>query len=341
LLRNQVGGVLEEWRNSLEEEPGLWKTLVEQYALLRGATCQMSAPFSEAEVLTEAYDLVVVDEAARTDPGELMIPLTLGKRILLVGDQKQLPPFVDSLVVRRLEAEDSSYLALLNEQSFFGELFEALPENNKTMLNRQYRSHPIIGNAISAAFYQGLLKSGPEDRVARASWQAERTPFWGLHENHPLCWIDTDQTTCQRSTTSNPVESELAIGMITKALPKVEGTEKQIGVIGFYQDQVKNLQAQLEKAVPNYSRFLEVGTVDSFQGKEFPLVILLTSRFDPTQGRVGFLALPNRVNVAVSRAQRQLLIIGSVNTLLHKDEGSPPFKAFASAAGTDLHYIAP
>jgi superfamily I DNA and/or RNA helicase len=74
---------------------------------------------------------------------------------------------------------------------------------------------------------------------------------------------------------------------------------------------------------------------------EFPVVILVCSRHNPKTGEVGFLSLPNRVNVALSRCQRQLLIIGSKTTILHEDrnKGSQSLKDFVSAAGNDLYSV--
>jgi hypothetical protein len=345
VLAGQKGGVLMQWLLALEEQPGLWKELVEKYAEIRGATCQMAAPEARRELLgavDASYDLVVLDEAARADPGEILIPLTLGKTLLLVGDQKQLPPFIDDLAAKKLQKEDSSGLELLKEQSFFQEVFDALPDTNKTMLNRQYRCHPVMGHAISQAFYDGKLHSGPALPVDYANWAVKKTPGWDLFDNHPLCWINTDLMPSQRQCDSlNPDESDLALEIINRSLPTLSGTDKQIGVITFYREQLNHLHAKLETAVPNHARILELNTVDSFQGKEFPLVILLTSRHDVAQGRVGFLNLPNRVNVAVSRAQCQLVIIGSRGTLLHPSNGSAPFKAFSRAAGANLKFAGP
>ena len=341
VIQKQVGGVLAEWRNAWIEEPGLWKRLEEKYAEIRGATCQMASPQPTWDGIdvSEQYDLVVIDEAARTDPGELLIPLTLGKALLLVGDQKQLPPYIDDLAARKLQQDDPTGLDLLREQSYFNELFESLPESNKTMLNRQYRCHPVIGAAISQAFYDGRLSSGPPLPADYASWAASKTPTWEIFDNHPLCWRDTDRMNSGLvSTNCNPLESEWAVEIINKVISTIVDEGKQIGVIAFYREQLKHLQAQLEQAIPNYNRLIELGTVDSFQGKEFPFVILLTSRCDPKSGRVGFLELPNRVNVAVSRAQSQLVILGSRSTLLHNSKGSMPFKNFVAAAGQNMKF---
>ena len=95
--------------------------------------------------------------------------------------------------------------------------------------------------------------------------------------------------------------------------------------------------------IPEGRKLIEVGTVDAFQGKEFPIIVLSCCRHDPVRGTVGFLALPNRLNVALSRAQQQLIIVGSQATLLHPEpgRGSQPMKDFCAAAGPNLRIFRP
>jgi superfamily I DNA and/or RNA helicase len=289
--------------------------------------------------ILNSYDLVIIDEAARADLGDLLIPMSLGKTILLVGDQNQLPPYLDELAARELEKENTRYLNMLRERSFFQELFEALPETNRTMLNRQYRCHPVIGQAISNAFYGRGLLSGPENPDAYQTWEASKQPAWGIGEDSPLCWINTDGLTNAICKTVNQEETHIAKVVLERVFATGELNGQKVGLITFYRDQMHNVAAMLEECFPEHQRLVELGTVDSFQGKEFPLVVLLTSRHDPDRGRAGFLSLPNRVNVAVSRAQRQLVIIGSRKTLLHSGGGSKPFKDLVRAAGVNLKEI--
>lgn len=340
VLGKHAGGVLERWKCALAERPNLWKRLAEEYSELRGATCQMAGSAGRDDILN-SYDLVIIDEAARADLGDLLIPMSLGKTILLVGDQNQLPPYVDDLAARELERENTPYLKMLRERSFFQELYEALPEANRTMLNRQYRCHPVIGQAISNAFYGRSLLSGPENPDAYQKWAFTKHPAWGIGHDSPLCWFNTDGLTNAICKTVNQEETRIAKMILERVFAAGERNAQQVGLITFYRDQMHSVAAMLEECFPEYRRLVELGTVDSFQGKEFPLVVLLTSRHDPGRGRAGFLSLPNRVNVAVSRAQRQLVIIGSKRTLLHPEGGSTPFKDFVKAAGINLKEISP
>jgi superfamily I DNA and/or RNA helicase len=111
---------------------------------------------------------------------------------------------------------------------------------------------------------------------------------------------------------------------------------KQVGVICFYNSQISNINEKITDDID--IEYFKIGNVDSFQGMEFPYVILVCSRHDIKNGKVGFLKLANRINVAVSRAQSQLIIVGSYETLCstNKYGGSKPIKDFVNAAGNNL-----
>ena len=88
-----------------------------------------------------------------------------------------------------------------------------------------------------------------------------------------------------------------------------------MGLISFYRDQVAKLESRLDELNrPNLRRMISVGTVASFQGHEFPLVVLSCVRSN-AEGRVGFLKPLQHTNVAMSRAQRQLIVVGDSKTL--------------------------
>lgn len=350
-------GVIESWYRSLEENPGLLQELKEKYATTIGATCQKAADYGgKWNSAPEFFDYVIIDEAARSEVFELLIPMTLGKRILLVGDQNQLPPFYERLFLRQAADLAGVPFDWMTSSTLFGEIYESLPAENRVMLDIQYRCHPHIGDAISRAFYKGTLRSGaeiPEGPFYR-EWLESKTPKWGLVNNHPFVWIDTGVSNDTQEGGSNPrcnsFETKIVGELLMKfqtCFGKPENKESfpkiRVAVIAFYGEQVNDIKEFLSVKFPKSEDWLQVGTVDSFQGKEFPLVILSCSRTDPERGRVGFLVLPNRVNVAVSRAQSQLIVIGSRSTILHPDSncGSTPFKELVKYAEGNLVFLTP
>jgi len=338
-------GVLQEWKRSLEEDPNGWRNAHNRYAQIVGATCQMASPGREWGI-EDWFDYVIIDEAARSEVYDLLIPMVQGKRILLVGDQKQLPPMVEHAIMEKLEMEETINPVWLREQSLFGDLHEQLPTVNRIMLDTQYRSHPMIGDALSKAFYEGQILSGPGiiGSSEHARWLSTKQAQWGFFEDHPMVWVDSDAAFTGKATHCCVEESEIVLRLVDDYLSRMTSSYHgvSVGIIGFYARQVDHIES-LFTGRPELSQRISVGTVDSFQGKEFPAVILCCSRHDPTDGRVGFLNFPNRVVVALSRAQKQLIVVGSRTTLLHRDrlKGCAPIKRFVDAAGDNMRFADP
>ena len=292
----------------LGRRPTLLNELNDKYHTVVGLTCQRAD--TKANIATKhPYDLAIIDEAGRGSPTDLLIPMTLARRCILIGDQHQLPPSVDEELGRALEADEHINL---EQETFFGALYERLPLENRTMLSIQYRMHEAIGNLVSELFYNQELRSHYSGALA-----SQRRSTLGLFGNTPMVWIDTsEQLGSHEIREVNPLELELIDRMLSELAPLlVQSPEKQVGIIAFYKRQAAQIQTLLlpRENRPDLRDLIEVGTVDAFQGKEFPLVILSTVRHN-VQGRVGFLSLPNRINVAFSRAQRQLIILGSRTT---------------------------
>ena len=157
-----------------------------QAALLRAAQVVAGTCIGIAAVkgLPELdFDICIVDEASKATPTELLVPLSRCRRWVVVGDQKQLPPFVDEgfrdpEMLERFGLDERSIKATL-----FDRLQELLPAGCKTMLSTQYRMVPPIGNLISECFYSGSLRSAPKE------W--DRTFEKALSK--PVVWLSTSR----------------------------------------------------------------------------------------------------------------------------------------------------
>lgn len=346
-LRATRSGAILDWQRALRQDPIIWREICQRYAQVVGATTQMASTTAGPGEI-DWYDYVIVDEAGRSNLFDLLIPMTLGQRILLLGDQQQLPPFIEDTLLARGDEADAARVrelqANLASQTLFRELYDRLPQDNRIMLNVQYRMHPVIGDAISGAFYDGQLDSGPEDpsSPSYAEWLSTKQPRWGLYGNSPLVWVESGSDQLSRSKHQNEREVTIVQDLVRQALAvhpaeRMAQGERFLGIISFYSSQVRLIEEAIA-GFPNARNHVQVGTVDSFQGKEFPLIILSCCRHDPAAGAVGFLTLSNRWNVALSRAQCQLIIVGSAATFLHSDSsrGSQPVRDFVAAAGPSL-----
>jgi predicted ATPase len=280
-----------------------------------GITCSQSA--SRRFLDWKAFDVVIIDEVSKCTPPEILIPALKAKKLVLVGDHRQLPPMLNNDTLEELAAalntteEELGYL----RESLFKQQFEVAPDSIKTMLNIQYRMHPQIMSVINQ-FYDYQLQCGlvnPDQQ--RAHYVAGEK----IKDQHHIIWWRTPTTSQYRETrdgTSFYNQGEVShILEICKQinaawLPKMQSgrEKKEIGIITFYVPQLKLIENQIH---PRHYPALNIrtGTVDRFQGMERQIVIVSLVRNNENQ-EIGFAKKPERINVAFSRAQELLIIVG-------------------------------
>lgn len=134
------------------------------------------------------FDLCIVDEASKATPTETLVPMSRARRWVLVGDSKQLPPFVDDQIN---DAETLKTFSLERRQlteTLFDRFEKELPQANRTSLDVQHRMIPAIGNLISECFYDGKLKSAPN------TW----SPIFARYLPKPVVWLTTSSYNARR-----------------------------------------------------------------------------------------------------------------------------------------------
>lgn len=289
---------------ALVEDPATWDRIVAKHANTVAATCSMSARSG-----ADDFDWVIIDEAGRASPFELLIPLVQGRRIVLIGDHRQLPPTVDEAIWRRSEA--GSTQPDIRYETVFQELWNKVPSLCRVRLGTEYRMHERIGEVVSEAFYRGAGEG------LRHYWSGARADHRlyarGPHANKPLVWVDLPGR--QRRTYENPEEVEAILGLLA-GYSAAGAAAGDVAVIVPYAAQRDRLERGAAEA--GLAGFAHVYTIDAVQGREWPVVVLGTTR---TDGGAGFLTSPHRVNVALSRAQRQLIVLGTWSRLLRS--GAP------------------
>lgn len=302
--------LLAEWRDMLQTRPqALYPPLIRSADVV-GATCIGVATDARFEDLE--FDLVIADEAGQIPVTDLLVPLVRARRAVLVGDHLQLPPVVEPELVEKIrerEPENQEIGGWL-EQSLFERLIlrPETPESHKVMLDTQYRMPRPIADFISSQFYNGRYKTGLE--------KPHEDPFFA----HPLVFIDTMKEVRhyeQRSEDGqgyfNPTEARI-IGDLLLAYQK-EGA--QAGVIVPYRKQAEVIRRELRQRQCGWSEDAltnRIATVDSFQGKELDVVLFGFTRSN-AEGRIGFLSELRRLNVSLTRARRQLVLVGDSVTL--------------------------
>ncbi|WP_434794496.1 Serine/threonine-protein kinase PknD [Terrisporobacter petrolearius] len=258
------------------------------------------------------FDWVIVDEAARATPLELLVPIVRGGKILLVGDHRQLPPVVKTNIDKiRLEEKGIKEYDL--EKSLFEDLYEKMPDESKSVLTSQYRMHPDISKLVSDIFYPSIkIDSGvsASDREHKLKWSPRS-----------IKWIDTSMCLNNKEKNENlSKKNDAEAKVILNQLEEIEKEYKNksiynitVSVISGYNEQKKlldNLIKPADKKKWNHIKIL-IDNVDAFQGSETDIVIYSLVRNNPNF-KIGFLYDERRLNVALSRGRNGLIIVGDI-----------------------------
>jgi hypothetical protein len=340
--------ISQEWRETVRSRQFELSDRLRNGASVVLATCSVAADsLSDATDITESFDWVIVEEAAKAWPTELVVPLTLGTRWTLIGDHRQLgahrsddvETFLESLRNHPNEKVKLHYLAKkdrLRVLNLFQNLFEPAPAegtagppavaqalSDRTQglgkLNMQFRMHRAIAEPVRRVFY----RSHPQHKDKDGLWEtfleshASATVPHGVTRpsylrDRQLVWIDTaDYPGCQdQPMWFNEGEVTLIERMVAQLRPETAPSgdgPRSLAVLTPYAKQVEKLQQRGELT----SR---VFTVHSFQGREADRVIVSLVRTTrvgagPRQN-VGHVGKDEVANVLLSRAKRLLVLVG-------------------------------
>ena len=271
------------------------------------------------------FDVAIIDEA-----GQLTVPAILGalrftKRFILVGDEKQLPP----LVLSKAAAEQglaNSLFGMLKQQDEDYIKDHPIAISACVALLTQYRMNRWISNFSSTLFYEKRL-------LAHASVAHRRLQFPNsiappdedaaiaqvIAPQFPLVFLDVRDEGANAQLKLSNAEAQATRALVAGLCAR--GIEaKDIGIIAPYRAQVANIRRHLLSSDAAPDSGLSVDTVDRFQGGERSVIIMsfaTTHEPEPESQRREFLINAHRLNVALTRAQRKLILVGSVPALEH------------------------
>lgn len=362
---NGENQVLMEYISAFENNPLAIRNAVLEYVSVLGATNQQAKGKTIQNLKGESmyYDNVLVDEAARSNPLDLFIPMALAKdRIILVGDHRQLPHIVDEKILSDIEKNlnndsDSSLVKKIQDNikhSMFEHLFVTLKELEKkdgikrtVTLDKQYRTHPVLGDFVSKNFYEKHGETHIESPLPAKYFDHKIS---GL-ESKACVWMDVplsegEEKRSLSGSKYRPIEAKRIVEHLKNIIDQDITKEMSFGIITFYSEQVNVIYEEMVKvgmATKNdnnmYEIFtkysqgekngkkiekLRIGTVDSFQGMEFDVVYLSTVRSNnlpsitekQRRAKYGFLSYENRLCVSMSR-QKKLLIVAGDSGMIH------------------------
>lgn len=377
MSREGIGDILWDYLDTLDDDYPRVRQALERYTLVLAATCQQAVHPRTLVVKglqpqdTAIFDTVLVDEAARANPLDLIIPMSLAeRRIVLVGDHRQLPHLLEPEVESELSNTSNTDTREALSKSLFERLFSRLKQleqkdgHPRTItLDQQFRMHPDLGAFISQTFYA-------EDEQFKSPRPASEFQLdLSCLPQVPAIWVDVPgkkgREDGRRSKFRDCEASRIA------SLVKEIGSERpdlSIGVITFYRSQVNRIQHHLSRehlgeledgefhVSPDWqytddlsdkpTERLRVGTVDSFQGMEFDVVLLSPVRsntlLDKTPAdrrrKYGFLMLENRLCVAMSRQKSLLITVGdrAMTQTESAAEAIPGLCAFATLCRSSI-----
>lgn len=347
----KYAAVLDQWkkdlivrdRNTREQFFEAYKSNVNLVA----ATCSICGSKQLQEIYAllfgnneNAFDVVIMDEASKATPLEMSVPMVWGKKIIIIGDHKQLPPMMnEENIVTSLKKANQKVLAETIEsfqESQFEILFRSafkLKPSIVATLDTQYRMHKQIMNTIGHFYSEELeegLKCGLADEdMDNERYNARGSRYHGLTlpgfidpQTHAI-WVDVDTHESQpNGSTSYINNGELnAIQTVIKALQKADGfqkfmdsqekpEDKEIGIITFYGAQYGKIKEMYKDGKIDNSLPCRINVVDKFQGMERNIIIISTVRSNK-EHRYGFAEDIRRINVGFSRARRLLIVIGN------------------------------
>ena len=349
---NEEEEILFTLLNELENNSVDVEKMIASYNLVYAATAQQSEgnDIKKAKNLQKfdhpVYETVIIDEAARVNPGDLMIPMSqASRRIILVGDHRQLPHIYDEEIFENLRDNGNDVGKDVVKISMFQYLKGKAEELTKIdkiprtiTLDAQYRMHPELGDFVNANFYEpygeGFLSPLPAEKFTQKLY------------DKPYMWVNLESNfgNEEKRGTSRvrECEADYIVNKIREYMLSENGKDLSYGVITFYSAQAKLIKWKLKNL--DISDKVRVGSVDAFQGMEFDVIFLSVVRthskepsvnlsilnMDMTNSDIespeykewhdyidevgmkyyGFLTSENRLCVALSRQKKLLIVVG-------------------------------
>ena len=286
-----------EIRKLLEEKKKIENQIVDKIIASSEVVLATNSTAGGEFLQNKTFEVLVLDEASQSTEPSALIPLIKAKKVIMAGDHKQLPP-----TVLHPDAKDLSY-------TMFERFIDLYPQASY-MLRIQYRMNELIKEFPSEEFYNGELISHESVKNIKLSDIAKGKSENPALDDTPIVFIDTQgkfEEKTRRGSFSkyNPKEAEF-VKKLVEDLKKMGIPPEDIGVITPYKDH----EDYLKQLIPD----VEVKTVDGFQGREKEVIIISLVRSNP-QEEIGFLEDLRRLNVAITRAKRKLIIVGDAKTL--------------------------
>lgn len=284
---------LEDWSNQLED------MLIDQ--IINGAQVITCTLVGSSNRILDKYKFrtVIIDEAAQALEPATWIPIQKASKVVLAGDPFQLPPTVKSQEAKKAGLD----ITLIEKQLKI--------QKEVTLLNVQYRMHTNIMDFSNQQFYNGDLKAA--DNVANHSLDI------GTHKS--VIFIDTagcgfeEKVNPEQKSSYNPEEFQILCEHLYQLKERFEERPlPSVALISPYREQVLHIKQEVENDEQLKDFPMTINSIDGFQGQERDVVYISLVRSN-AKGVIGFLKDYRRMNVAMTRAKKLLVVVGDSATI--------------------------
>ncbi|MGE8377430.1 MAG: AAA domain-containing protein [Sphingobacterium sp.] len=252
---------------------------IEDYPVIMSTTYSLRRCLAEHTV----YDYVIIDESSQVDLATGALALSCAKRAVIVGDLKQLPNVVDATMAQKTDAIFHAFKLAepyrYAKNSLLASITQLFPDVHKTLLKEHYRCHPKIIEFCNRKFYNDQLIILSEPTTEREPLLVYRT----VAGNHARARMNQRQIDV----------------ILQEIIPQQQLASADLGIVTPYRNQTNALQNTFAGTE------IMADTVDKFQGRENDVIILSTVDNEISE----FTDNPNRLNVAISRAKDQLILL--------------------------------
>ena len=309
----------------LLEDISAWKediSSAQNYALnqilldavdLVGATC--IGVSSQKRFQDLDFDVAIIDEAGQIQIHNVIVPMSVANKVIMLGDHMQIPPMADMYLVNLCEQNDVETDLL--GMSLFEKMYNDLPKSNKTILDTQYRMPAEIADVLSGWFYNGRYKSFVKKRNMEPTLPSISEKNMVLVDVHPQDEMSMEKPS-EDGGYSNPTEAKIIKQIVDHILKCSDYSKENIGVISAYKAQVQLIRKELMDLDDAASVDGIVASLDSYQGQEREIIIYSFTRSSKRRAearRIGFLSELRRLNVAMSRCKKLLIMVGDYEYL--------------------------
>ncbi len=305
--------IQKEWSERLSQDENIHDYFVRNSTIIAGTCTGFN---SNQSVNNMKFEYVIIDEAAKATFTELLIPIVRAEKIILVGDQNQLPPILDTELLEKKKTEFSR--SNMNIQTIYDGVFDKwykqLPDDNRQFLSTQYRMHPCIGSMISEIFYESKIQNGLSEEELSHNLESykDKAIVWISTSNFANRFEESVQLESSNYTYHNKLEARIIKEQLKCIDNDIVDINYDVGIITPYSAQKRLISQYTSDMEMKALKKISINSVDAFQGNQKDIIMYSTVRSSNIHSKIGFLKEEKRLNVAFSRAKRLLIIVGDI-----------------------------